>query len=256
MKRVLLVRERHKNSEKEFDLTFRTQLFQIVPYGAESHLQSPLWCSFCGAKKVFLSVSSDGYHYNSDCRRSPRMETLKGLCVGFHALFGRRSLGLRILITVVTISVCSSAWADTEAHRQAAEQVLKLTNTHRMLEPMIRQMQQRQLKQLEEMNLPNEADAITGKYILRMNELLKAELAWDKMKDEYINLYASVFSEKELGELIQFFRSSIGQKMVEKNPDIMYEVMLLGQNRLMKIMPQMQVISDEMVRELREHVHQ
>jgi hypothetical protein len=50
------------------------------------------------------------------------METLKGLCVGFHALFGRRSLGLRILITVVTISVCSSAWADTEAHRQAAEQ--------------------------------------------------------------------------------------------------------------------------------------
>ncbi len=184
------------------------------------------------------------------------METLKGLCVGFHALFGRRSLGLRILITVVTISVCSSAWADTEAHRQAAEQVLKLTNTHRMLEPMIRQMQQRQLKQLEEMNLPNEADAITGKYILRMNELLKAELAWDKMKDEYINLYASVFSEKELGELIQFFRSSIGQKMVEKNPDIMYEVMLLGQNRLMKIMPQMQVISDEMVRELREHVHQ
>lgn len=54
MKRVLLVRERHKNSEKEFDLTFRTQLFQIVPYRAESYLQSPLWCSFCGAEKGFF----------------------------------------------------------------------------------------------------------------------------------------------------------------------------------------------------------
>jgi len=74
------------------------------------------------------------------------------------------------------------------SNRQAAEQVLKLTNAHRILEPMIRQLQQRQLKQLEEMNLPNEAHVITGEYILRMNELLKAELAWDKMKDEYINL--------------------------------------------------------------------
>ncbi len=184
------------------------------------------------------------------------METLKGLCVGFHTLFRRGSFGLSILIAVITIGICSSAWSDTEAHRQAAEQVLKLTRAHRMLEPMIRQMQQRQLKQLEEMNLPKEAYVITEKYILRMNELLKAELAWDKMEDDYINLYATVFSEKELGELVQFFKSSIGQKMVEKNPGLMHEVMLLGQNRLMKIMPQMQAISDEMVRELREHVYQ
>ncbi len=56
------------------------------------------------------------------------METLKGLCVGFHALYRRGSFGLRILIAAVTIGICSSAWADTEAHKQAAEQVLKLTN--------------------------------------------------------------------------------------------------------------------------------
>ncbi len=52
------------------------------------------------------------------------------------------------------------------------------------------------------MSLPKEAYVITEKYILRMNELLKAELAWDKMEDYYINLYASVFSEKELRELV------------------------------------------------------
>ena len=44
--------------------------------------------------------------------------------------------------------------------------------------------------------------------------------------------------------------------MVEKNPNLMHEVMLLGKIRLMKIMPQMHAISDEMVRELREHVYQ
>jgi len=51
-----------------------------------------------------------------------------------------------------------------------------------MLEPMIWQMQQRQLKQLEEMNLPNDAYVITEKTILRMNEVLKAELVWIKWK--------------------------------------------------------------------------
>jgi len=44
--------------------------------------------------------------------------------------------------------------------------------------------------------------------------------------------------------------------MVEENQDIMHEVMLLSQNRLMKVMPQMQAISDEMVREQREHIYQ
>jgi len=119
-----------------------------------------------------------------------------------YTLFRRGSFGLRILIAVVTIGIFLSAWSDTEAHRQAAEQVLKLTRVHRMLEPMIRQMQQRQLRQLEEMSLPKEAYVITEKYIRRMNELLKAELAWDKIEDDNINLYASVFSEKELGELV------------------------------------------------------
>ena len=184
------------------------------------------------------------------------MKSLKELCVGFYPLLKRGPFGLGLLIAVAAINVCSSLWADTEAHRQAAEQVLKLTNAHKMLEPMIQQMQQRQLKQLEEMNLSKDAYVITEKYILQMNELIKAELTWDKMKDDYINLYASVFSEQELEDLTQFFKSSIGQKMVEKNPDLMHEVMLLGQNRLMKIMSQMQAISDEMVRELRENVYQ
>ena len=61
------------------------------------------------------------------------MEKVKGLGLGLHAPDRSGLFGLRILIAVVTISVCSSAWADTEAHKQAAEQVLKLTNTHKML---------------------------------------------------------------------------------------------------------------------------
>jgi len=44
--------------------------------------------------------------------------------------------------------------------------------------------------------------------------------------------------------------------MVEKNPDLKHEVMLLVENRLMKIMPRMQAISDELVRELKGNVNQ
>ena len=76
------------------------------------------------------------------------------------------------------------------------------------------------------------------------------------MEDDYINLNASVFSEKKLGELVQVLKSSIGQKMVEKNPDLIHVVMLRGQNHLMKIIPRMQAISDEMVPELRERVYE
>ncbi len=65
-----------------------------------------------------------------------------------------------------------------------------------------------------------------------------------------------MFSEKELRELVPFFKSSIGQTMVEKNPDLMHVVMLLGQNRVMKIMPPIQATSDEIGLELKERVYE
>jgi len=131
-----------RNPKSNLKLPSVLKFSKLFPEVPNPTFKARFVAPFLGPKRFFSGVSSDGYHYNSNCRRTPHMETLKGLCVEFDILFRRGSFGLRILITVVTISVCSSAWADTEAHRQAAEQVLKLSNAHRMLEPMIRQMQQ------------------------------------------------------------------------------------------------------------------
>jgi len=157
-----------------------SKLFPNLPIPA---FKAPVAATFPMPKSLILGVSSGGYHYNCHCRRAPHEKAKRYVC-WLLPFVPEKVVLVGIIIAVVTISVCSSGWANPEAPRQAAEQVLKLTNAHMMLEPMVGEMQRRQLKQLEEMNLSKDTYLITGKNILRKNELIKAELAWDKMEDE------------------------------------------------------------------------
>ncbi|WP_281560239.1 DUF2059 domain-containing protein [Thalassomonas sp. RHCl1] len=42
-----------------------------------------------------------------------------------------------------------------------------------------------------------------------------------KIKAEMVELYAQTFSEKEIAELLTFYKSPTGQKLLEKSPELM-----------------------------------
>jgi len=63
------------------------------------------------------------------------------------------------------------------------------------------------------------------------------EIDWEKMFGE---IYASVFSEEEIQGLIDFYKSPVGQKFLEKQPELMAATMQKMQGEMMKIMPQIQ----------------
>ena len=44
--------------------------------------------------------------------------------------------------------------------------------------------------------------------------------AWDNIQDEYVHIYDGVFSTNELKEIIAFYESPAGKKLVAKMPDI------------------------------------
>jgi hypothetical protein len=51
----------------------------------------------------------------------------------------------------------------------------------------------------------------------------------DGLIDRIIPIYAKHFTQKEINQLLDFYRSPVGKKVIEKMPTIMQESMMVGQ---------------------------
>jgi len=158
-----------------------------------------------------------------------------------------RRIGVSVLLL---LCIASLGYADSQTHRQAAEEVLRLTKVDKMLVPLVDQIQQVQIQQLQQMDLSNEAYATAQRYLQRINDLVAREMQWQEIKDDYIGLYTDAFTEQELHQLIQFYSTPLGRKVIEKMPVLMEQSMQLGQKKMMKIMPELQALSEEMIQEI------
>jgi hypothetical protein len=116
--------------------------------------------------------------------------------------------------------------ADEAASRLAAGEILELTNASgamksgfsAMVEPMITTMQQR--------GMPVEAAA---EMRAAMAEWFDKEIKWEDLKPKMVELYAKEFTEKELQDLLAFYRTPSGRKALAKLPVIMQEGAKIGQ---------------------------
>jgi len=162
----------------------------------------------------------------------------------------RKHMYLKIFLVLMVLCFSSFALADTSNHRQAAEEVLLLMKVDEMMNPIINQIQQNQLRQLQQSNMSAETYEIAKKHTQRIFDLLLRELHWEKWKDDSINMYTSVYSEVELKELIEFYKSPLGRKMVEKTPFLTQQSLQMSQKIMKRVAPEIQAISNEMKNEL------
>ncbi|HEX8245666.1 MAG TPA: DUF2059 domain-containing protein [Longimicrobium sp.] len=70
-------------------------------------------------------------------------------------------------------------------------------------------------------------------------------LSWNNLKAQYADLYANAFSEEELREMADFYRTPVGQKMALSAPALMRQGAELGERTVREHMPELQ----EMIRQ-------
>ena len=61
-----------------------------------------------------------------------------------------------------------------------------------------------------------------------MLKWLQKYMTWDAMKPELIQLYTEAYTEAELKELAAFYKTSAGQKSLEKAPELMQKTAMIG----------------------------
>lgn len=74
--------------------------------------------------------------------------------------------------------------------------------------------------------------------VKELRETLDEKLSWERMKPEYVRLYASLYTEDELRQLAAFYESPIGQKSIRIQPEFTARLLGIAQRLMVQPAPQ------------------
>ncbi len=150
-----------------------------------------------------------------------------------------------LVIGTALISAVGSTWAAEPSRQAKAEEILLLSKSDQMMKQALTQVRAMQTQQMSRMNLPDSAKARAQEIQTRIGKLIEERLTWDRLKPEYVNLYASTFTDQELDGILAFYRGPAGKAFVEKMPQLMAGSMQLVQKLMGDIQPEIQKIISE-----------
>lgn len=78
------------------------------------------------------------------------------------------------------------------------------------------------------------AAAEDGAYKDAVDAYISKYISWDAMKDEIAGLYMKAFTEKEINDLIAFYNTSTGRKLLAQSPEIGAKVAEMVHGRLVQ----------------------
>ena len=161
----------------------------------------------------------------------------------------RKMIGLMAAGLVLSVGIAN---AQEASRRAMAEELLNLMNVQESIQKSIAMLKEMIPAQMEKINqatgqaiVPSNVSSHTGK----MMDVIAQELSWNKMKDDYITLYAETYTEDEMKGIIAFYKSPAGQAFTKKQPELMKRSMELNQKLMIQIMPK---ILSMMTQELKE----
>ncbi|MBU3056742.1 DUF2059 domain-containing protein [Pseudomonas indica] len=142
------------------------------------------------------------------------------------------------------------ALADDASHAANAEQFLKLAHADKLTVPVYAQVQQMFAQRFAESKAPEAKKAVLESYQAKANAALDRAVGWDKLKPDMVKLYTSNFSESELKDLIAFYQSPLGKKVMEKMPALTAQSAQLTQAKLETAVPEVNKLLGDMNKEL------
>lgn len=153
---------------------------------------------------------------------------------------------------LLSVIVTSSSFADEDSHKRAALELLEVANTKEMLDQMMSSISDMMEQQFKSLKLPPEGEEAAAAFQREIIDWFSEFFVWEQMRDLYVDIYVDVFTEDELKELIRFYQSPLGQKVLKKMPELMQKSIEKTQAILQDKMPEFQKRLQKTITELEE----
>ena len=108
------------------------------------------------------------------------------------------------------------------SHKQAAEKVLELTGSQKTLNQTVKTLVNNQLRR----------NSNLAPYKEMMRQFFEQYVGFEALKKDLAVSMTKEFTEKELNEIVAFYETTAGQKIIEKLPSVIAKEISLGAGRI------------------------
>ncbi len=162
---------------------------------------------------------------------------------------------MRKMLLIAGLVVCLAApalAAEESSHQKAAVKLLEIMRTQRMIDQMMTGLDGMMKQQFASMDLPPEGRRAAEEMREEIMDWFSEFFVWEEMRGMYVEIYTEVFTEAEINELIDFYQSPLGRKMIDKMPELMQKSMQKTQMMMQRKMPEFQKRMRKKMEELKE----
>ncbi len=156
----------------------------------------------------------------------------------------------KIFIVILLLFLPITVYAENGVDRATVEELLEVTNVKSIVDTMYSEIDQMLEGLATQLGISEEEQPIFKKYLTKVKASVNEEISWDKMKDPMIELYMKHYTEKEIRDILAFYKTDTGKSLVEKMPLVMQDSMQLSQSTFRKTLPKIQELAEEMQAEL------
>lgn len=158
---------------------------------------------------------------------------------------------LRVCTAFLLLLASPVLLADPASHAEQARRFLQLTRVDRLSVPAYAQVQQMFAQRFAQAQGKDSQKPVLERYQAQANAALDKVVGWQTLEPELVRLYTRAFSEEELKELLAFYQTPLGSKVLERMPQLMALSAQLTQDRLQKAVPEVNQLLGAMSAELK-----
>lgn len=134
----------------------------------------------------------------------------------------KKFLMLIAVVVAISFSVVQAQTTEKTSHYKAAEDYMLALDMEKTTNEGIDQMIDMQIK--TNPALAEKRDAF--------KKFMQKHMSWSSLKEDYLKIYMSEFTEAELKDMTAFYRTPTGKKVAAKQNVIMMKSSQLGQDRM------------------------
>jgi len=150
---------------------------------------------------------------------------------------------LGALLCLIALIGAGAARADERSHREAALLYLNVSHVPQRLVPLMQRIKNQQLRALEKWYVPSDLKGPAKSYIEEVTRLVSNEFSWNRVKDEFVDAYVSVYTEEELRGLVAFYQTRLGQKYLAKRPRLIEAGLAIAEGHVKALVPRIEKLA-------------
>lgn len=158
---------------------------------------------------------------------------------------------MRRILLAFSLSLAAPLAFAAQPTEKQIDELLALTHAQALLESALEQVEGQQRAVVEQMlqgqpMSPEERARFDG-MMSTMSRNLRDAMTWDKMRPVYQRVYTASFEAEDIDAMIAFYRTTAGQRVIDRMPNVMQNTMVEMQALMM---PALQEFQEDLTAEI------